>query len=383
MPEMFGTHHSKMLILIRHDDTAQVIIHTANMIEFDWTNMTQGLWRSPLLPKISTTSGPSQSAKLGSGQRFKLDLLKYLKAYDSSRPVSRSPICTPLVDELNKYDFSKIHAALVASVPGRLNLDTATETSWGWPALKCVLENVSVAGRQPEIVIQISSIATLGATDKWLDKTLFKTLETSKNGEASKAKFRIIFPTADEIRRSLNGYASGSAIHTKLQSAQQVKQLQYMKSMLCHWAGDGAQHSLDDIVPKSDAGRKRAAPHIKTYTRFADSSMTTIDWMLVTSANLSKQAWGEAYNSEGDVRVCSYEIGVLVWPELFGENATMIPTFKTDTPVNDIGEGVLVVGARMPYDLPIVPYGKNDEPWCATYSYEEPDWMGQTYVTGD
>lgn len=383
MPEMFGTHHSKMLILIRHDDTAQVIIHTANMIEFDWTNMTQGLWRSPLLPKISTTSGPLQSAKFGSGQRFKLDLLKYLKAYDSSRPVSRSPICTPLVDELNKYDFSKIHAALVASVPGRLNLDTATETSWGWPALKCVLENVSVAGRQPEIVIQISSIATLGATDKWLDKTLFKTLETSKNGEASKAKFRIIFPTADEIRRSLNGYASGSAIHTKLQSAQQVKQLQYMKSMLCHWAGDGAQHSLDDIVPKSDAGRKRAAPHIKTYTRFADSSRTTIDWMLVTSANLSKQAWGEAYNSEGDVRVCSYEIGVLVWPELFGENATMIPTFKTDTPVNDIGEGVLVVGARMPYDLPIVPYGKNDEPWCATYSYEEPDWMGQTYVTGD
>jgi tyrosyl-DNA phosphodiesterase 1 len=35
MPEMFGTHHSKMMILLRHDDTAQVIIHTANMIAKD------------------------------------------------------------------------------------------------------------------------------------------------------------------------------------------------------------------------------------------------------------------------------------------------------------------------------------------------------------
>ena len=32
IPDPFGTHHSKMLVLFRHDDQAQVIIHTANMI---------------------------------------------------------------------------------------------------------------------------------------------------------------------------------------------------------------------------------------------------------------------------------------------------------------------------------------------------------------
>lgn len=31
--EIFGTHHPKMMILFRHDDTAQIIIHTANMID--------------------------------------------------------------------------------------------------------------------------------------------------------------------------------------------------------------------------------------------------------------------------------------------------------------------------------------------------------------
>ena len=130
----------------------------------------------------------------------------------------------------------------------------------------------------------------------------------------------------------------------------------------------------------SDAGRKRAAPHIKTYIRFADADRSSIDWMLVTSANLSKQAWGEALKGSGDVRICSYEIGVLVWPELFGEHATMVPTFGEDTPPTDKDTGgELVVGARMPYDLPIVPYARGDVPWCATASYSEPDWKGETW----
>lgn len=105
--------------------------------------------------------------------------------------------------------------------------------------------------------------------------------------------------------------------------------------------------------------------------------------MLVTSANLSKQAWGEASNSAGDVRVCSYELGVLVWPALFGENAIMVPTYKTDTPtIESVKPGTeVVVGARMPYDYPLVAYAKDEEPWCATSPYTEPDWMGETWGT--
>lgn len=85
-------------------------------------------------------------------------------------------------------------------------------------------------------------------------------------------------------------------------------------------------------------------------------------------------------NAGGDVRICSYELGVMVWPELFGEKATMVPTFKTDIPAPDSGKAEeLIVGARMPYDLPLVPYGKDDLPWCATSSYEELDWKGDSY----
>ncbi|KAH9221374.1 tyrosyl-DNA phosphodiesterase [Leptodontidium sp. 2 PMI_412] len=376
MPEMFGTHHTKMLVLLRHDDAAQIIIHTANMIPFDWTNMTQAAWTSPLLPLLNSASlsEDTEPSPIGSGTRFKVDFLNYLKAYDNN---PKRVICKPLVDKLEKYDFSAIRGALVGSVPGRHHIENDSETAWGWPGLKSVLGAIPVQSKDGEIVIQISSIATL--SEKWIDRTLFKAMNTSKNVANSKSSFKIIFPTADEIRRSLNGYDSGSAIHTKIQSTAQAKQVQYLKPMLCHWAGDSNERASGS-AQISDAGRKKAAPHIKTFIRFADAKKSSIDWMLVTSANLSKQAWGEAMNAGGDVRICSYELGVMVWPELFGEKTTMVPTFKTDIPAPDSGKAEeLIVGARMPYDLPLVPYGKDDLPWCATSSYEELDWKGDSY----
>ncbi|KAF7903967.1 hypothetical protein EAF00_001301 [Botryotinia globosa] len=432
MPEMFGTHHSKMLILFRHDSTAQIIIHTANMIPFDWTNMTQALWKSPHLPLLSPEKPtPIELFKIGSGPKFKLDLLNYLRAYDTKRT-----ICKPLVDQLLKYDFSEIKAALVASVPGKQGIEISpSQTAWGWAGLTNVLKSVSCHyDTQPEIVIQISSIASLGPTDKWLTHFL-KALKTSKSPRKTNPNFKIIFPTADEVRRSINGYASGHAIHTKILTPAQGKQLAYLKPMLCHWAGDGAQHSSSSSSQPSapsepkvqEAYRKRAAPHIKTYIRFSSDTSSvswfqkSIDWMLVTSANLSKQAWGEPLNSAGEVRICSYEIGVLVWPDLWkekqsGRKVKMVPCFGADTPsissvsscleavdqknieVAGAGEylnrrrdddrkedqeerNTIIVGARMPYDLPLTPYGKDDVPWCASASYSEPDWMGNTWKT--
>lgn len=181
--------------------------------------MTQALWKSPLLPEFPNDVNVPESKLEGSGGKFKADLLNYLRAYDTKRI-----ICKPLISHLLKYDFSAIRAALVASVPGKQDIETDSETSWGWSGLKNVLSTVPVKSDEPEIVVQISSIATLGATDKWLDKTLFKALGGSRNIDKSKANFRVVFPTADEVRRSLNGYRSGSAIHTKIQSAAQAKQ---------------------------------------------------------------------------------------------------------------------------------------------------------------
>ncbi|KAK2794117.1 hypothetical protein FQN52_009199 [Onygenales sp. PD_12] len=451
MPEPFGTHHSKMMILIRHDEQAQVIIHTANMIPGDWANMCQAAWRSPLLPMIP--KGEEQTKRvtenrIGLGTRFKRDLLAYLEMYGHKKT-------GPLIEQLEKYDFDAIRAALIASVPSRQaddELNSERQTLWGWPALKDTIRQIPFekgadgSKKKPHIVIQISSVATLGQTDKWLKETFFNALSPSPSHSSGifkanrnfPSKFSIVFPTPDEVRRSLNGYVSGGSIHMKLQSTAQQKQLQYLRPYLCRWAGDTgngnnkstkgktfSQETVDNPGNSEnrirEAGRRRAAPHIKTYVRFSDADMTTIDWAMVTSANLSLQAWGAASNGKKEIRICSWEIGVLIWPDLFADmgggtdnakssprgkgkevpternTTTMVPCFRKDTPdpsqttvyaqkAEPGTPGPLksstLIGFRMPYDLPLTPYTSQDQPWCATAAYSEPDWLGQTWEEG-
>lgn len=445
-----------MMILLRHDDTAQVVIHTANMIPKDWRNMCQAVWQSPLLPLVApdSESGPpsstSYSASVGTGARFKADLIHYLRAYETR---TRS-----LREELLKYDFSSVRAALISSVPKRQPLpktSTPPVTPHGWPGLRLILSHIPTLPSVPTVntrrskallVTQVSSIATLGSAEKWFSP--FHTILSTCKGWSGIQKvhlsptmrrpdWKIVFPTADEVRRSLDGYESGGSIHFKIASEAQRKQVEMMRGMLCHWAGDENDSSTAGKVQASPSGktpapadtttnitvadmdvpmqvkprhalRRRAAPHIKTYIRFSDRErMDSIDWAMVTSANLSRQAWGEM-EKDDSARISSYEIGVVIWPGLFAdefgkeegsdendgsigalskEKIKMVPLLGRDTPrTEDLGEDqtgnrartkkMKVVGFRMPYDLPLVPYGKGEDPWCATASYREPDWKG-------
>lgn len=446
------------MVLFRRDELAQVIIHTANMIEQDWRNLTQGVWLSPLLPKLGVDTSKAVTGTLpaiGTGARFKRDFMTYLRHYGGNRT-------TDCASQLEQYDFAAIKAALIAHVPAKFDSKDKEPSAqlWGWPALKRALGGIpppNSAGKNSKsqtaahIVCQVSSIASLG--DKWVRETLFSTLAhcsapiptATKNLKATSpcppdTRFSIIFPTPGEIRTCLDGYEAGASIHCKLQNASHRKQFEFMKPHLCRWDAENnsvpTHHGSPSNTTVGRALRGPAAPHIKTFIRFNKTSAhTEIDWALLTSANLSTQAWGTGGQSgSGEVRVSSYELGVLVWPDLFvqdddnhddGTNAAgrgkmkakakMIPTFGSDTPTDaqirevlpapttrstttadavgarnqvegeedkEKGEGadqVVLVGLRMPYDLPLVPYAPNDEVWSARSAYPEPDLFGRTW----
>ncbi|KAL8921595.1 MAG: hypothetical protein Q9172_003954 [Xanthocarpia lactea] len=420
MAEMYGTHHSKMIILFRHDDTAQVNIVTGNFIARDWS-MCQAVWRSPLLPLQTCPTSPQDTNDpfpMGSGLRFKRDILSYLNSYGQRRTGS-------LTAELRRYDLSSIRAALVASVPGKQNLrdtDPDQETLWGWPGLRHVLRSVGAKSlkTEPHIVMQCSSVASI--SQKWMDsfQNTLRVYNSMALSPSPRPVFSLVFPTADEIRRSVDGYACGGSIHMKTQTPAQRKQLEVLRPILCHWAGDEKSNAASGKIFQKpiirQAQRRRAAPHIKTYIRFSDTRMNTIDWAMMTSANLSKQAWGEEVNGKGEVRICSYEIGIVVWPALWDDlgEVEMVPVFGKDLPDEDNvkvedpepkkqnakneetmdeegGKGALDwrqgkeeqaksrVGLRMPYDLPLVPYSEGEMPWCASTPCSEPDWTGRTW----
>lgn len=121
---------------------------------------------------------------------------------------------------------------------------------------------------------------------------------------------------------------------------------------------------------------------------------------MLTSANLSKQAWGEAAQAAGEVRIASWEIGVLVWPELLANDSVMVPTFQSDspdeqasgsgsgsasvlaqapTPADGDGKEHAVVGVRIPYDMPLQRYGRQEIPWVASMTHSEPDRFGRVW----
>ena len=401
MPEPYGTHHTKLMAIFRQDSLAQVIIMTANLIEQDF-RMSQAFWKTPLLPLQTNNPLPSSSLPmLGTGPRFKQDLLAYFRAYGPTRLQN-------LVGQLEMYDFTAVRGALVASVPGKQivhNLDPAVGSLWGLPSLRRILSSIpsgsaatAESSQQPHIVAQVSSIASVG--EKWLLSTLIPALSTSTSPRQPipKPKTLVVFPTAADIRDSVDGYGSGSSIHIKTSTPAQAKQLAVLTPMLCHWAGEmppsqtpNSNHNTNSStdlpaghVLTGHANRARAAPHIKTYTRFTDHTFSSIDWAMMTSANLSIQAWGSTPNASGEVRVCSYEVGVLVWPGLWDEEnrrgrARIVPVFGGDTPPEGKGEAGVEVGWRLPYSLPLRPYAADERPWCAREPCDVPDWMGRVW----
>lgn len=126
---------------------------------------------------------------------------------------------------------------------------------------------------------------------------------------------------------------------------------------------------------------------------------------MVTSANLSKQAWGDVLNKKDEIWIQSWEAGVVVWPALYkhGGEGFMVPVFGRDLPGDVDGrqdnreegeseggsesgsgsdsdwKGKTVVGVRMPYDLPLAPYAAEERPWCASMRYEEVDRFGRSW----
>ncbi|KAJ9496734.1 hypothetical protein H2202_007808 [Exophiala xenobiotica] len=416
VPDYLGTHHSKMFILLTHDARCQIFIHTANMVPKDWTNMTQAVWRSPLLRKGYSIDSPMGT--VGSGLRFKHDLIKYLVAY--TRKIR------PLLEHLALFDFSPIRGALVASTPRTLytlpkrhspprsltmgiekRTHTFGEPLYGYPCLFDALKaarsqkpDIDTATQsQPHVVCQVSSIATLPTT--WLDR-FFPTVAGQENPSAQMwDHISIVYPTSSNVAASLDGYASGGSIHTKAQSVAHLKQIRALRKSLCQWTQGSAR-----------AGRDQAAPHIKTYVGFSEKPSSKIptpdiDWALLTSANLSTQAWGnfrETGKDLNEISLKNWELGVFVWPELFDEDfdtgddekqpktqgtgesvkMRMVPVFGSDMPEarpsakGDEGKET-IVGLRLPYDLPLTPYGVGDMPWSPQGTYDIPDRHGRRW----
>ncbi|KAI4885247.1 hypothetical protein NFI96_003116 [Prochilodus magdalenae] len=290
----FGTHHTKMMLLW-YEEGFRVIILTSNMIQADWYQKTQGLWMSPLYPRLPEGS-PETAGE--SPTHFKRDLLEYLRAY-------RAPELAEWIERIKEHDLSETRIYLIGSTPGRFQGPDMEK--WGHLKLRKLLSEHTCPVQNAEewpVIGQFSSIGSMGLDKtKWLAAEFQRTLTTLGKASSSSSAgtpVLLVYPSVDNVRTSLEGYPAGGSLPYSIQTAQ--KQL-WLHSYFHRWKAE-------------TSGRSSAMPHIKTYMR-ASPDFSQLAWFLVTSANLSKAAWGAMEKNNTQVMVRSYELGVLYLPSAF------------------------------------------------------------------
>ncbi|GJQ83438.1 hypothetical protein Trydic_g14216 [Trypoxylus dichotomus] len=316
MKDPFGTHHSK-----------------------DWNHYNQGLWISPAcgrLPEGSTKNDGESSTK------FKSTLIQYLQSYNVT-------CLKEWIERVEMADFSSIKVFLVTSVPGKhypqkdgSHVHRVTDIL----SKHCVLPSKTTTQSEGPLAwginAQASTLGSLGKTPaEWLRSVMLRTLATHKQGQPtgnSHATLNIVYPTVDNVMTSLFGAEGGGC----LPYAKNIHEKQkWLKDYLHQWKADVTC-------------RTRVMPHIKTYCRISPC-LTKLAWFLLTSANISKAAWGGNIQKDAAVYVRSYEVGVMFMPNLFDEDYFFIDR-------SSVAEGRYCF--PFIYDFPLTPYTQTDYPWC-------------------
>lgn len=332
------------------DNTCQVVVHTANLLRIDWEDKAQAIWCSPRLPKLKMCAVEKTSME-SHGDQFKHDLLAYFRAY-------KLPSIQSLILRLHEMDFSMVRAVFIASVPG---VYAESSSNFGFCKLRHVLGTIGGLEQPTDsTIVQVSSLGSLGKAFYDEFQSILNTVAGSSvhRKMSVHSNFRLIFPTIANVRDSLCGWISGGSLFFNCTSASGIRQELLSKPHLHQWSA-------------LKAGRDRVMPHVKSYARISQDGLD-IRWILFTSANLSKAAWGG--REKNGIRIKSYEAGVLLHPGLF-QGRLLKPSYKTDFEHQHTG----AINVRMPYDLQVSRYGLHDKAWSLQRSSEllGIDWLGR------
>ena len=364
LPVPFGTHHTKAAVCVRDaveggaadDAFIRVAVFTANFVYADWRTKNQGIYVQdfPLKGGGGINNGSTPSTAVNS---FEHDLARYFTAAGWRG-------CASI---FAKFDFSSAAGHLVASVPGYHSAALGPSAKgplcssyWGmWHLkhqLKCHAPSTSsgdaltwqyssqgsltpdflstlaltMLARRP----QSSSLGAVVATPtpSAPSATATQQMAMVRNVSAmcadealASTTISVVMPTVTEVRRSAEGWRGGLSIPVPAKNLHEFinARLHRWSPRLGHSGGwqapSPSSSSPTPPLAMTTFGRHRYMPHIKTYLRYSscpaeeqkDSGCPSADWLLVTSANLSRAAWGDAQKKGTQLMVRSYELGVL------------------------------------------------------------------------
>ena len=91
------------------------------------------------------------------------------------------------------------------------------------------------------------------------------------------------------------------------------------------WCSDRSDVRESSMVSE----RRRAIPHIKTFSR-ASADGKVLDWSILTSCNISRAAWGAIQKEGTQFCIKSWEMGILFTPStLRSSSSSQLPKLVT------------------------------------------------------
>ncbi|KAL7457886.1 hypothetical protein ACHAWC_010450 [Mediolabrus comicus] len=413
----YGMHHTKMF-LTGYDEVIdgkrqsfiRVAIHTSNLLEGDNQLKANGVYAQnfPLKEQTQGRAMQNDYKRMKSDDAtclFEDDLCRYVKSYgysnrqrwscptvgvqgDSSRTLSNGEFS--LAELIRLYDYSSAYAVLIPSVPGRHKSDNWH--NFGYLKLRKAIMDSFPAARQavgksskPPVLCQVSSLGKLNT--KWLSRFHeaidYTNTHSARPVEDYHAKFskknvvlernlRIVWPTVDEIRNSVEGHRGGGSVMGEAKKVQD----EFLQPLYHRWS---SRNNADDPLQTA-----RHVPHIKTLVQ-PSSDRSSIEWLYLGSHNLSIAAWGQVqarYTGSDEMInfIAHWELGVFISPATLakargdGKRVRIVPfghygktsngaiCLDSDDDDEEDDEGV-DVHVPLPYSLYTPAYDSKDVHW--------------------
>jgi tyrosyl-DNA phosphodiesterase-1 len=315
MPDLkldYGTVHGK-LYLIYFENSLRVVVTTSNLTRGDWKSTLQGSWIQEFPKKKSKITANDFEKTL-------VDYLNKLQLPDEAKRVT-------------EFDFSSAMVTLITSCPGYYSYN---KSSYGHMKVRKTLSRLATDNRSPTTHCLFSSLGTLD--EKYLNTELRTSLsipEKTKKLQSGDSNMAIIWPTVKCVKNSLSGMSGAD-----------------------HYCADKKKFKpwLEKCLHRWNAKRIGILSHTKLYTQAqTEGDTTTLPWVYLTSANLSKAAHGQLIKDGNTLMIRSFEIGVLFIPT---DSQLFVPCGTS------VASNHEVIEFPIPYHIPLVHYKSSDRPWC-------------------
>jgi tyrosyl-DNA phosphodiesterase 1 len=282
VPVPFGEsmHHAKFFIL-QWAQTLRVVVSTANATDDDYARRSNQVWLQDFVRCDART-------RTSKGLDFLEQLARYLAAVG----------LRDWVGVVAAHNFDAVQAHLVCSVPGVFaGAEMARYGHLRVRALLRRLQPMPAAFRRPSLMAQFSSLGRTSAAwlfDQWMTSMMPPTGAAQPLAE----RLFLVWPTVAFVRDCFFGYAVGLSLCGQRASFEL----------------DCVRSRLFKFRPQHES-RRDITPHMKSYAVFdasAPGAAVPLAYYLMTSANLSKQAWGELQKGGSQFALKNFELGVVL-----------------------------------------------------------------------